>query len=355
MGQRLAPTLAIAFMSKIERPVLESRPLLYCRYVDDCFVICSTQTEMDRCFELLNEQSEFIKLSREIPEGDWLPFLNVQIRLTRGVQVTKWYRKATSKNILVHCQSAHPTKLKRSVLRNMFRTAVEVCSGEDEKKESLELARQIAKSNGYTNGDFKRRRRCTSMNQQDAAFSISEKVPFCVPFISDEVTAVIRQCLRKSRLDDKIAIIEIPPNNLKRMLIRNRMYDRLCAMSDCKICPNGTQGDCMCAGVVYLITCKECNEEYIGETARPLCLRIKEHLDGKIKQRRSTVLGMHRETKHGGADFDVSVTIIAHETNTVARKSLEAFLINVKSPKMNRKGECLSITNELLPYLRIIF
>ncbi|VDO87154.1 unnamed protein product [Heligmosomoides polygyrus] len=29
MGQRLAPVLAIAYMSKIERPVMERRPLLY--------------------------------------------------------------------------------------------------------------------------------------------------------------------------------------------------------------------------------------------------------------------------------------------------------------------------------------
>ncbi|VDM59223.1 unnamed protein product [Angiostrongylus costaricensis] len=52
MGQRLAPNLAIVFMSKIEAPVLDLRPLLYCRYVDDYFVVFSTQEEMDKCFEL---------------------------------------------------------------------------------------------------------------------------------------------------------------------------------------------------------------------------------------------------------------------------------------------------------------
>ncbi|KAK6044640.1 hypothetical protein COOONC_17855 [Cooperia oncophora] len=78
MGQRLAPTLAIAFMSKIEAPALEHRPLLYSRYVDDCFVICSTQEEMDMCFELLNTQSEHIKLTREKPSKNWLLFLNIQ-------------------------------------------------------------------------------------------------------------------------------------------------------------------------------------------------------------------------------------------------------------------------------------
>ncbi|VDM63292.1 unnamed protein product [Angiostrongylus costaricensis] len=35
MGQRLAPSLAIAFMSKVEAPVTDLGPLLYCRYVDD--------------------------------------------------------------------------------------------------------------------------------------------------------------------------------------------------------------------------------------------------------------------------------------------------------------------------------
>ncbi|KAK6743069.1 hypothetical protein RB195_010374 [Necator americanus] len=35
MGQRLAPILAVAFMSKVEKPLLELKPLLYCRYIDD--------------------------------------------------------------------------------------------------------------------------------------------------------------------------------------------------------------------------------------------------------------------------------------------------------------------------------
>ncbi|VDM59956.1 unnamed protein product [Angiostrongylus costaricensis] len=102
MGQRLAPSLAIAFMSKVEAPVIDLGPLLYCRYVDDCFVLCSTQEKMDKCFELLNAQSEYIKFTREKPKEKWLPFLNVQIHLSENGYITKWYRKPSSKNILVH-------------------------------------------------------------------------------------------------------------------------------------------------------------------------------------------------------------------------------------------------------------
>ncbi|EYC21044.1 hypothetical protein Y032_0020g199 [Ancylostoma ceylanicum] len=78
MEQRLATTLAIAFIAKIELPALACRPLLYCRSIDDSFVICATQTEVDKCFESMNKQYEHIKLTRDKPTNGWLPFLNVQ-------------------------------------------------------------------------------------------------------------------------------------------------------------------------------------------------------------------------------------------------------------------------------------
>ncbi|EYC29522.1 hypothetical protein Y032_0006g3016 [Ancylostoma ceylanicum] len=354
MGQRLAPTLAIAFMAKIELPTLSCRPLLYCRYIDDCFVICATQADMDKCFQLMNEQSEHIKLTRDKPTDGWLSFLNVQVRITKGVYWTKWYRKPSNKNILVHFLSAHPSHMKRAVVTNMFRTAAKVCSGRAEKEESLELARQIAMSNGYEGhvSTSKRRRQLLPRNRDP---TIAEKIPFCLPFISDEVSTAIRQCLRRSALNNIVSVVEIPPGNLKRQLVRNRMYDRFCITPNCVVCPTGKPGNCMCSGVIYLITCISCGEEYIGETARPLCARIREHLDGKQRSRESTPLGNHRRVQHDGANFDVNVKILAQEPETSARKTLEALWIQAKNPKMNRKEECLSITRELAPYLELLF
>ncbi|EYC07252.1 hypothetical protein Y032_0071g551 [Ancylostoma ceylanicum] len=354
MGQRLAPTLAIAFMAKIEQPALEYRPLLYCRYIDDCFVICATQAEMDKCFHLMNEQSEHIRLTRDKPINGWLPFLNVQVKMTKGVYWTKWYRKPSSKNILVHFLSAHPTHLKRAVVTNMFRTATKVCSGLAEKEESLVLARQIAASNGYESYiSMSKRRREALARKRDP--NTTDKIPFYLPFISDEVSTAIRQCLRRSALNKVVSIVEIPPSNLKRQLVRNRMYDRFCITPNCVVCPTGRPGDCMCSGVIYLITCIGCGAEYIGETSRPLCARIREHMDGKGRSRLTTPLGSHRKFQHDGENFEVNVKILAQEPETSARKFLEALWIHAKSPKMNRKEECLSMTRELAPYLDLLF
>ncbi|KAJ1368268.1 hypothetical protein KIN20_029362 [Parelaphostrongylus tenuis] len=38
----------------------------------------------------------------------------------------------------------------------------------------------------------------------------------------------------------------------------------------------------MSPGTIYVISCTTCGEEYTGETGRVLCIRIKEHLEGKV-------------------------------------------------------------------------
>ena len=138
-------------------------------------------------------------------------------------------------------------------------------------------------------------------------------------------------------------------------LVRNHLYDRLCETENCVICPNGREGDCMSVGIVCLISCNICGDEYIGETGRPLGIRIKEQLDGKFRSRESNPLRIHRIKKHNGDDFGVKVTILAQEQKTSRRKISESFLINFRSPRMNRKEECLSMTHEISSYLRLMF
>ena len=92
---------------------------------------------------------------------------------------------------------------------------------------------------------------------------------------------------------------------------------------------------------------------YIGETGRTLGIRLKEHLTGKTKGNLMTPLGKHRAEVHNGNDFDVKCVILAHELEISARKALEAAFIRTKSPLMNNKNECLSITGDLVPFISL--
>ncbi|EYB87797.1 hypothetical protein Y032_0257g408 [Ancylostoma ceylanicum] len=349
MGQRLAPVLAICFMSRIEQPVLARMPLMYCRYIDDCCIVTSTQSEMDECFEVLNQQSQYIRLTRESPHNGWLPYLNTQVKLSKGIVTIKWYRKETSKNILIHASSAHPAAMKRAVIRNMFKTAVEVCTGEVERCESRKIAAQIAISNGYSASQRRFKPHVESSNQ----FQREHKLPLFLPFISDKFDAAIRQCLARAQLQNDVLLVSIPNDNIKKQLVRNRLYDRECTTEHCVICPYGKVGDCSKLGVVYQIECLECHALYVGETGRVLSVRIKEHLASKRRGSLTSPLGRHKNEVHGGNDFGIKCNILTYETEVSARKALEAFWIAARNPKMNNRNECLSITSDFLPYISL--
>ncbi|EYC04549.1 hypothetical protein Y032_0087g2074 [Ancylostoma ceylanicum] len=349
MGQRLAPVLAICFMSKIEEPVLSRFPLMYCRYIDDCCIVTSTQDEMDECFRILNQQSQYIRLTRETPREGWLPYLNTQLKVSNGVVHVKWYRKESSKNIIVHASSAHPAAVKRAVAGNMIKTAIKFSSGDAERQESLKQASDILRSNGYQ----ARAKRIKTSHATSSTKPRAGKLPLCLPFITDRISSAIRQCLIRAQLDDDVVLVNIPNDNIKRQLVRNRLYDRACVSENCVVCPHGRTGDCAKTGVIYGIECLACHAQYIGETGRPLYVRVNEHLASKKRESLITPLGKHRKEDHGGADFNVKCTILALEAQTSARKTLEAFWICKRNPRMNSRNEHLAITSDLMPFLSL--
>ncbi|KAK6730344.1 hypothetical protein RB195_007045 [Necator americanus] len=160
----------------------------------------------------------------------------------------------------------------------------------------------------------------------------------------------VRGCLRKAGLKNDVRVVKIPPANFKGQLVRNRACDRLCTTPSCVVYPYGRESDCMISGVVYRITCKLCGDEYIGETGRPLCIRVKEHLDGLEKSKTFTSFGAHRRICHPNSEVEVVVRILFYESEITERRTLEAFWITAKSPEMNKRDECIAITNELSLY-----
>uniref|UniRef100_A0A0K0D9J2 RNase H domain-containing protein n=1 Tax=Angiostrongylus cantonensis TaxID=6313 RepID=A0A0K0D9J2_ANGCA len=147
--------------------------------------VFSTQEEMDKCFELLNEQSEYIEFTQEKPEENWLPFLHVQVRLSSSGYMTKHKEGDREK----HVSNSH------------LRVYGEGIKGGIEQHGS--------------------------------------KIPFTLPVISDEVSIAIMRCLRRADLKESVAIVETPPDTLRRQLVCNGLCDRLCETQNCVVCPYG--------------------------------------------------------------------------------------------------------------------
>ena len=88
-------------------------------------------------------------------------------------------------------------------------------------------------------------------------------------------------------------------------------------------------------GVVYHIQCPECDQVYIGETSRPMGVRLKEHLktDGSIT---SAIGEPIRETGHPiGVE---NIKVLGRDSDWHTRKVKEAIEIRTHKPALNRDG-----------------
>jgi len=92
------------------------------------------------------------------------------------------------------------------------------------------------------------------------------------------------------------------------------------------------------AGVVYGVTCNECTDQqkfhYIGETSRPLKLRLNSHYYDKTNQ--SSISEHLQNSKHKKESLQFK--ILKSETDAAARKVWESIFIKKFKPNWNKDG-----------------
>ena len=94
--------------------------------------------------------------------------------------------------------------------------------------------------------------------------------------------------------------------------------------------------DCLAKSVVYRLTCDGCSNKYVGSTFRVLHQRVKEHL---TKEGDS----VHTHQQACGAPF--TVKIMARETDRVALRFTEAFIIDEEAASINSRAEREELQN----------
>ena len=97
-----------------------------------------------------------------------------------------------------------------------------------------------------------------------------------------------------------------------------------CNDPNCLIRNSEKGGDCRRNGIVYKITCKECNDRYIGETSRNGHTRgIEHHNDSKSKNnktREKSVLLRHEDEKHQGQEVKFEMKVVStYQNNAFSR------------------------------------
>ena len=117
-----------------------------------------------------------------------------------------------------------------------------------------------------------------------------------------------------SELKVKTSFIHKPVNSLRSQLVR--VKDTTVNLKKC--------------GTVYQIHCEKCNKEYVGETARSLEIRVKEH-----QSRSSSAIYEHCRLEGNSVD-PTKTKVLLTEVNTFKRRIKEAIQIKLTKPALNR-------------------
>jgi hypothetical protein len=284
MGSPLGPILANIFMCNFETKAINNylgiKPLVYKRYVDDCFLIFKTKQLCDAFFRYINKLHPNIKFTKDEESNDTLSFLDILIkRNCDGLFETTIYRKPTFSGLYLKWNSYLPKKFKINLITCLLNRAWRICSSTELFNLEVQFIKDILLSNGYpktvlhsVTDKFIAQK---SSNQRKPVYYGPEpkEIYLKLPFRGSQSNTLKRQL---QRLFTKLC----PWIKLNIVFHASNKLNKLCKLKT-KL-PN-----LMCSHVVYKVSCRDCEEFYIGKTIRRLQTRLQEHqkdINSALKQ-----------------------------------------------------------------------
>jgi Reverse transcriptase (RNA-dependent DNA polymerase)/GIY-YIG catalytic domain len=323
MGSAMAPSYASLFMGKLEHIFLEKcvlKPALWLRFLDDIFVIWNHSLESLHDFiDRLNNCHNNIKFTYAISKTN-VSFLDVDvIKNDLNQIVTDVHVKNTNIHQFVEYSSCHPVSCKNGIPLSQAKRYRRIISDNETFDMSLEKLRLFFKERNYP--DFVVNNAISeikNMTQDDALLcnTVKEKKNV-IPFVVEYNTSLpnIGQILHKYwdllKLSPKTSVKYVHsfnpimaykrPKNLKDFLVKSRLDSPLpytskkCNRPRCSHCSKivitdefkssvnsnrfklKCNADCSTKDVIYLITCKKCAKQYVGQTRQKVSQRMNSH------------------------------------------------------------------------------
>jgi hypothetical protein len=159
MGSPLGPLFANIFMSFHEKSWLYNcpsifKPILYRRYVDDCFLLFRSLDHVPLFLNYLNRQHPNISFTSELEKDGKLPFLDVDITRLNGKFSTSVYRKPTFTGLFTNFHSFIPLAYKRYLISCLLYRIFNLCSSYENFHTQLEFIRKLFNLNGFPSHIF---------------------------------------------------------------------------------------------------------------------------------------------------------------------------------------------------------
>ena len=333
MGSPISPGIADLSMEIFEESMLRDCPQhltpdVWYRYVDDTFSVLH-EYFIEEFSDYLNSRNPHIQFTREVEEDGKIAFLDTCVHLLEdGALKTTVFRKPTHTDQYLNWHSNHPLDHKRSVVRTLINRASTLISDPVDQGQEITHIKEVLSANGYPDWiiDVPSQSDATKRKDRKKGSSPSTpSVPVGLPYVaglSEELQRVFR--------NHGVSVYHKPFNSLRSLLVKPK--DKQKKENKC--------------GTIYHVSCGTCDDHYVGETARALGKRFREH---RWSDDQSAVLEHLKSSGHS-LSFD-DMRVLASETNYSARKIREALEIYKAKPSLNRDQgfEVAPVLLQLLP------
>ena len=273
MGSPLGPTLANIFLCYWEEIWIQKcpnqfRPIYYNRYMDDTFVLFSSQDHVLKFHKYLNSRHANMTFTFEIEQNNQLAFLDVLVTRAENAFTTSLYRKPTFSGLYSNFDSFMPDSYKRGLIYTLLHRAFMLCSDWNKFHLEVTFLKNIFRKNSFPEFFTDR---CIKVFldkifiMKRVVFTVPKKeLRICLPFLG-------KQSLELRTKLCKFVTAHFPQCKLQVIFNSNNRLRNFCSFKD-KI-PISVRSH-----ILYRYTCDVCNAIYIGKTRRHYLVRIFEHL-----------------------------------------------------------------------------
>jgi hypothetical protein len=363
MGKSYAPALANIYLEEFDIRATTGfhiKPHFYYRYIDDIFFVWTGTIAELKEFELfLNNIIPGIKVTL-VWSSDEVDFLDTTVyrttapdSITNDVMLTRVHFKETDTHQLLHKASFHPRHTCKGVLKSQFLRFKRLSSTQQDYDDACRVLMSALASRNYSRRHMRQiKNKVWNENDStaDATTAISQApvLPIVIPYneLGTSIAHEWREALKSDSLFSNFRLITAYTNgpNLSRKLVRASLTakqtkndntnglitaprrhgcypcnnTRCRAANHIRTCSNFTSTvngnvynvrgsiSCSSSNLIYLITCRHCHQQYVGETSRPLADRINDHLS-YIRLHKSTPTGLHFNLPgHSATDMQVT-------------------------------------------------
>ena len=389
MGTALAPNYANLFMDRFETKALAGypiKPLVWKRFIDDVFCIWTHGVEAFKEFtKYLNSIHPSIKFTYEFSE-EKIDFLDTTVKLDENRRlITTLYNKPTDTHLYLDFTSAHPKTVMDKGPYGQYLRLRRICTLDKDFESNAHKLTGYYLNRGYPfkslKAHYKRARGFTQDQLLESTFKKTVDTPVMVTQFNP-ANPDIKKMVRKhwniiSNCEELNNIFKSPPligfrklPNLREILtsakirypnqaekVQNQLPQVCTRLGKCTYCPKIKKVDtftsfhtkktyqcknlpikprltCELSNLIYMITCKQCGMQYIGETKRPFRQRMYEHTSSvkHPKEDKYTPVSRHfTQQNHSVKDMEFSIIHwLGNATKsdmTPARRSQELYYI----------------------------